>query len=273
LSKFDHIKYIDVKIYMKEILWKWLETKGNESLVSRIVDYFIIGLIIFNVIAFTLETNTALHNQHYMIFKYFELFSVIVFSGEYLLRVISCTASKSYSKPISGRIKYILQPLSLIDLIAILPFYLPFLGIDLRSLRILRLFRLLRILKLTRYIIAAEEIKEVFSSKKQELFVSIVLTSVMLYLSAMIMFFAENEAQPDKFPDIITSLWWATATLTTVGYGDVFPVTPLGKCITAVIALLGIGIVALPAGLISAGFINKVEKKHNCPHCGKEINK
>jgi voltage-gated potassium channel len=137
----------------------------------------------------------------------------------------------------------------------------------------LRLFRLLRILKLNRYNNSLELIGKVLKNEKEKLFMTIFIAVVMLLLASSIMYYIENAVQPDQFPNILATLWWAVATLTTVGYGDVYPVTVLGKILSGVIAVLGIGLVALPSGIISSGLINEVSGKQKkiCPHCGKEI--
>ncbi len=152
--------------------------------------------------------------------------------------------------------------MAIIDLMAILPFYLPFIiKIDLRSLRILRLVRLLRILKLNRYTKSMKVLGRVIKRKKEELIVTVFITGILMLLAASIMFYIENETQPEAFPNIIASFWWAIATLTTVGYGDIYPVTFLGKFLAGIIAFLGIGLVALPTGIISSGFIEEVESR------------
>lgn len=167
----------------------------------------------------------------------------------------------------------------MIDLFAILPFYLPMLiKMDLRFLRALRLTRFLRILKVNRYNDSLNLIWTVIKEKKSELVVTGFVTFLILLLASFTMYYIEGEKQPDQFPNILATFWWAIATLTTVGYGDVYPITGLGKLISGLIAILGIGLVALPTGLISAGFMSKIEnRKQNdsddekCPHCGKNI--
>tara|TARA_B100000809_G_C14954968_1_gene465243 strand:- start:101 stop:622 length:522 start_codon:yes stop_codon:yes gene_type:complete len=160
----------------------------------------------------------------------------------------------------------------IIDLLAILPFYLPFiLPFD---LRMLRLFRLLRVLKLSRYSKSLKTISNVLKDTKSELVITIFIAFIFLILSSTLMYYFEHEAQPDKFANVGESLWWAVATLTTVGYGDIYPVTGLGKFMSGIIALIGIGFIALPTGIISSAFINRVQKnkdsenKCKCPNCG-----
>ena len=203
------------------------------------------------------------------------IISVIIFTIEYFLRI--WTAKLCFPKAKYPEIKYVLSLMALIDLLAILPFYLPFIiTCDLRFLRMLRLFRLLRIFKINRYNNAMTTIEKVIKNEKEKLISTIFIALVLLLFAASIMYYIENEAQPEKFPNIIAAVWWAIATLTTVGYGDVYPVTVLGKILSGFVVILGIGLIALPTGIISSGFINEVNRKKSkrirvCPHCGKEI--
>jgi voltage-gated potassium channel len=173
--------------------------------------------------------------------------------------------------------------MALIDLFAILPFYIPmFIPFDLRFLRILRVARMLRLFKLNRYSKALLIIGKVVKKKKAELIVTVFITFLLLLMASTMMFYLEHDVQPTAFPNIIASFWWAIATLTTVGYGDIYPVTGWGRLLSGVIALIGIGLVALPTGIISSGFMNEIssrkQKDENedtpityCPYCGKRI--
>ncbi len=170
--------------------------------------------------------------------------------------------------------------MALVDLLAILPFYLPFIiPIDLRVLRMVRLLRILRILKVNRYTSALSAVGNVIKSKASQLISSMLVVLVLMVMASVLMYNVESEAQPEVFENAFSGMWWAVATLTTVGYGDIFPVTALGKALSAVIALLGIGLVAVPTGIISAGFMENItarndgaiEEKHFCPYCGKRI--
>jgi voltage-gated potassium channel len=164
----------------------------------------------------------------------------------------------------------------LIDLLSILPFYLPLHGLDLRIIRAVRLFRLFRLFKVGRYPQSLNRLANVIKSKKEELVITLFSAIVLLIIASSLMYFIEKEAQPDVFGSIPDAMWWGAVTLTTVGYGDVYPVTLLGKFISASIAVLGIGLFALPAGIIASGFASELQKeKHEkiiCPHCGKNIN-
>lgn len=167
--------------------------------------------------------------------------------------------------------KYFFSFIALIDLIAILPFYLPFLGVeDLRLLRMMRLLRLLRVFKLNRYSRALNLVYDVLKERGEELVTTVFFALILLLVSSTLMYYIEHETNPDGFPNIIATLWWAVVTLTTVGYGDVVPVTMLGKFLNGVTALIGIGVVALPTSILSAGFLEKVQERKRVEREEKE---
>jgi voltage-gated potassium channel len=242
---------------------------------------FIYGLIIINVIILILESYQELRNSFSDYFYYFEVFSVIVFSIEYLMRLWTSDQDHTLKgNSFTKRLKFGFSTLGLIDLLAILPFYLPFIfPIDLRILRILRLFRLLRIFKLGRYSKSLNTITSVWKSTKSELAITGFIAFILLVLSSTIMYYFEHEVQPEKFASIGHSFWWAIATLTTVGYGDVYPITGMGKVMSGLIALIGIGFIALPTGIISSAFIKRIQDQKKvksickCPECGIEFKK
>lgn len=267
------------KISTKQKIWEIVEAVEHSDSPGKFYDWFDISILIlisFNVVAVILETVQWIHEDYGIYLFYFEVFSVAVFSVEYILRVWSSASQEKFSKPFWGRIKFMLKPMALVDLIAILPFFLTFLSFDLRFIRTIRLFRLFRVFKFVRYSNSLRLFGNVIKHKKEELIVTATIMFVLVILTSSFIYLAEHDAQPDKFTDIPTSMWWAIVTLTTVGYGDVFPVTPLGKVFAAVIAILGIGMFALPTGILGASFVEEIEKikikeKSGCPHCGKEI--
>lgn len=235
-----------------------------EKRADRIVAICLMVLIIANGLAVMLETVKPLEARYYKYFYMFELFSVGVFTLEYLLRLWAVTVNPEYRKPVTGRLRYALTPLALVDLAAILPFYLPIaLTIDLRIIRLIRLFRLFRLFKMTRYVESMRTFHNVFKAKKAELMLTLVLIFLLLVFASSLMYSVENEAQPDKFSSIPETLWWGVVTLTTIGYGDVYPITPTGKVIGGVIAFLGIGLFALPAGILASGFSEELQKRRN----------
>ncbi|KIA87969.1 ion transporter [Kaistella jeonii] len=239
---------------------------------------FIYTLIILNVFSLIIASYKEIYTPYEIIFDGFEFFSVIVFSIEYILRFWTADLAFEKGSSFSKRIKFSFSTFGLIDLFAILPFYLPFIfPFDLRVLRILRLFRLLRIFKLGRLSKSLQTITSVLKESKSELSITIFVAFILMILSSTLMFYVENDAQPEKFENIGQSLWWSVATLTTVGYGDIYPITNLGKILSSVIALIGIGFVALPTGIISSAFISRMQSEKEkgkgckCPKCGTEF--
>lgn len=233
---------------MKEKIKSIVELNDNRP--SRYFAFFIQALILLSVITFSIETIPNLKPQTRVILRSIEFFSVLVFTTEYLLRIYV-----SDSKP-----RFIFSFFGIIDLLAILPFYLSF-GVDLRSLRALRFLRLFRVLKLVRYNKAMNHFVRAMASAKEQIFLFIFITVILIYFAAVGIYYFENEAQPDKFSSIFDSLWWAIITLTTVGYGDVYPITVGGKVFTFIILMIGLGIVAVPTGIISSALTRSVDDK------------
>ncbi|MEL7219914.1 MAG: ion transporter [Bacteroidota bacterium] len=274
---------------MKQRIFYLIDEKGRKkSPWNRFFHLAIVALILLSVTAIILESFQPIKAKYGDLFNAFELLAVLVFSIEYVLRVWTADLKFKKLSLWQARWRFMTSPMGIIDLIAILPFYLPFIfKFDLRFIRILRIVRLMRIFKLNRYTQALGLFTKVFYEKRSELGITLFVMFLMLLMSSTIMYYLENEAQPDQFPDIISTFWWAVATLTTVGYGDVYPVTGWGKLVSGIIAILGIGLVALPTGILSAGFIEKLEEdqkkkeqkqrkdekyKYNyCPHCGEPL--
>ena len=259
---------------VKQRVFRILE--GDQSREGRIVGLVLLNLILLNLAAVILETVPGLAAAYGSLFDAFEAVSVAIFSLEYALRVWSCTSSAKYRHPFFGRVRFVLSPLALVDLLAIVPAYMPGdVFFDLRYARVVRLVRLLRVLKMARYSRTLRTFSNVVTDKAWDLGVIGFFLAVLLIVASISMFFAEHQAQPEVFSSVPAAMWWAVVTLTTVGYGDIFPVTPVGKFIGAVIALIGIGFFALPASILSAGFIEEIHKgreaKKCCPHCGKQL--
>jgi voltage-gated potassium channel len=254
-----------------------LHPEIGESRADKIINISIITLIILNVIAVMLETIQPIHDQYETIFKYFDLVSVLIFTVEYVLRVWSCNHDPKYSHSIKGRIRYMLSLGAIIDLLAFLPYYIHVIvGLDLRMLRILRLLRFLRLFRLTAYMKAAKMVTNVFKTRFSELMLSLILAIFLIIIASSLLYFAEHNVKNTSFTSIPATLWWAVVTLTTTGYGDMIPATATGKFFTGIIMLAGVAFFALPAGIITAGFLEefKLEKKikgKKCPHCGQPI--
>jgi len=231
-----------------------LEVGGDAHPAGRVVNAFIIVLIFLNAIAFAAETVDDLAARYGPLFHVFNIFSVIVFSVEYLLRLWSAVDIPMLSRlpPWRARLRFALRPIMLIDLFAVLPFYLQsFVPMDLRVLRVLRLFRLL---KLVRYSPALQTLGRVLADEYRALLGALLVILVLLLFASTAMYFIERGAQPDKFGSVPAAAWWALSTLTTVGYGDVVPITPFGKLLGGVVMLLGVGMIALPVAIIATGF-------------------
>lgn len=224
---------------MKEKLRNIIE--DNTSKKGKIFDYFIQVLILLSLFAFTIETFPDNSKNTIETLKNFELLCVLIFSAEYLLRIY---VSKN---PFS----YIFSFYGIIDFLAIFPFYLRG-AYDLRALRAFRIFRIFRALKLIRYNKALNRFHIAAKIAKEEIVLFLIVTSIFIFLASAGIYFFENKAQPEIFTSVIHSGWWAVVTLTTVGYGDVYPITVGGKIFTFFILLIGVGIVTIPAGLVAS---------------------
>jgi voltage-gated potassium channel len=249
---------------------------------SKAVDTFIITLIAFNVLAVIAETEREVAAEYAMFFLVNETLSTLIFSLEYVLRVWVSSNLPKYAQdhPIVAHLKYSKSPMALTDFIAIAPFFLSFIQMDLRVARAIRLMRLVRILKIGRYAHAVKTLANVISRKKEELAIATFVTVMVLILSASFMYFVEHEAQPEAFRSIPASMWWAVVTITSVGYGDVAPITGMGKVLGAGICMIGVLIVALPTGILASGFLEEMREQRRgkdaevfgyCPHCGKQL--
>ena len=234
---------------------------GRERIASRIFDDVIMALIVFSVVSVFICT-FSIPDWLFRILIRIEFVSIIVFVIEYALRIWTANLLYPELDPVRARIRYITSPMAIIDLIAILPAILPFLHLyNLVGVRVFRLVRLLRVFKLNRYSDALAAIGDVFRSKSQQMIASIFFVFMILILASLLIYYAEHDAQPDQFENAFSGLWWAVATLTTVGYGDIYPITPLGRFLGAIIAILGIGMVAVPTSILSAGFMETLEKQ------------
>jgi voltage-gated potassium channel len=265
------------KMYLriKRKIYLLLDPSEGGTYWDKVINTFIITLIILNTVAVMIETVESVVTSNQILLRNFESFSIAIFTIEYILRLWTCTEMEKYKNPLSGRLKYIFSFGALVDLLAITPFYAPVLiGYDLRFIRVLRLLRFFRFFKLGRYLNASKVLAKVFHDKKEELLLSLAITIFLIVIASSLMYYVEHDAQPEKFSSIPETMWWSVATLTTVGYGDIFPVTPMGKTLTAVISILGIGMFALPAGILASGFsdiLKQNRKKRHCENCGHEL--
>ena len=267
----------------KQYVYDVLHGSDASGRTGAVVQAVILSLIALNILALALETVHDWHARYAGVFFAFDAASVAVFSVEYLLRLWSCTADPRYASPVLGRLRYALTPMALIDLLAVLPFYVfPSQGVDLRVLRALRLMRIFRLAKVWRYSAALHLLARVFVTRREQLLATLFTALLLVVVASTLMYYVEHDAQPDRFSSIPAAMWWGIATITTIGYGDVYPVTPLGKLLAAVIAVLGIGLFALPTAILGTAFIEELQGRGKpveapvdapavCPHCGKLI--
>lgn len=232
-------------------------------------------LIFLNTVAIILHSVPSIGQTYNQLFLDFEVFSVTIFSIEYILRVWSCVERPEYRHPVYGRLKFIFSIWGLIDLLAIFPFFYSYFSTDLGFVRMLRLLRILRLFRVSRYFHALRVIQNVVKAKKEELLLSMSFILFLLLISSSLVFYIEHEAQPTVFSSIPDSLWWGVNAMTTVGYGDMHPITPIGKVLGGLMAILGVSIFALPTGILASGFAEQIRGqridggKVMCPHCGE----
>jgi len=215
--------------------------KSIDKKTIRKFDILLQLMILTSLIGFSLETLPDLSSTFRSILRYIEIVTVMIFTLEYVARVVAAPK----------KLKFIFSFYGIIDLLAIVPFFIST-DIDLRSLRLFRFFRLIWILKLVRYSAAARRLQIAFSIAKEEIVMFLFVTVLFLYLSSVGIFYFENSAQPEVFSSVFASMWWAVTTLTTVGYGDIYPVTTGGKVFTFFILMIGLGVVSIPAGLLAS---------------------
>lgn len=222
-------------IAIKEVI------ENSDAKSGKIFDLFIQLMIVLSLISFSMETLPTLSDSARLLLRKFEYFSVAVFTLEYIARVTVASDKRAFIFSFFG----------IVDILSILPFYLAT-GLDLRSLRSFRLLRLVRILKLARYSAAVRRFHRAFIIAKEELALFLFAALIILYLAGVGIYYFENPAQPEVFSSVFHSLWWAVATLTTVGYGDIYPITVGGKLFTFFILVVGLGVVSIPAGLVAS---------------------
>ena len=244
---------------LRKRIWEILEKGNSTDKVSFYADIFLISLIIFNIIAVLLETVDSIYSKYALEFLIFERFSTVIFLIEYILRIWVCVEEKIKSNKLITRLKYASTWPAIIDLLAVLSGLLPMIfEVD---LRILRALRMLRLLKFSRYFKVMNLLLGVLKEEKQSFLAAMFLLTIAMLIASTGIYLFEKDAQPDKFSSIPEAMWWAIATLTTIGYGDVTPVTGMGKFFGAIIAIIGIGVVALPSGILASGFTDQLKRR------------
>ncbi len=251
---------LDIRATLRQKTFELLDT-GSDDLTGKLIDWFLMALIAINVVAVIMETVDTFQAKYAVALYWLEIFSVFVFTIEYILRFWSCVEAPEYQSDVSpsiSRLKYIFTPMAIIDLVAIAPFYLAFLfNIDLRFLRVLRL---LRIFKLTRYSEAMTTLLKVLRDEISSFAAAIFIMIVIMIIAASGIYLVEKDHQPEFYGSIPQSMWWSIVTLTTVGYGDAYPITTIGKIFAAVIMVAGVGLVALPTGILASGFSENLHR-------------
>ncbi len=245
----------------RQHIYETLEAGRVETPMGRFADLMLITLIALNVLAVILESVASLGQRYGNAFDMFEVFSVSIFTVEYIARVWSAPehVGLKFHHPLWGRLRYMLTPMALLDLIVIAPFFLVFfVGLDLRILRVLRLFRIFR---LTRYSSSMGLLLSVLKEEAGNIGAALFVLAMLIVLSASITYLAEHEVQPVAFGSIPAALWWAVITMTTIGYGDVVPMTLVGKTCGALIGIVSVGMVALPAGILASGFNEALHRR------------
>ena len=221
----------------------------SDTRAGKIFDLTVQSLIAISLISFSFETLPNLSKTSSQVLNIIEVVTVILFSIEYICRIWVA----------DNKLKFIFSFYGIVDLLAILPFYIAS-GIDLRSIRIVRLFRLFRIFKAFRYNQAILRLKQAVLDVKEELVLFLVVAGLLLYVSAVGIYYCEHQAQPEQFKSIFHSLWWSVVTLTTIGYGDMYPITVAGKIFASIVSLIGIGVIAVPTGLLASS-LSRIAKK------------
>ena len=238
---------------LKKRTWSLLEPAEENDKLSKILDIFLVCLISLNVFFVILETVDILYQKYETFFISFEIFSIIIFSFEYVARLWACTEEKKTGSFLKKRVRYIFSFPAIIDALAILPSIIAifFPSVDLRFIRVLRI---LRLLKFSRYSNSINSLLSVLWDQRRSFGAAFFILFVVLIISSSGMYLVEKNVQPDKFGSIPQAMWWAIVTLTTVGYGDTFPITSAGKFFGSLIIILGIGTVALPSGILASAF-------------------
>lgn len=264
---------------MKRRVYEVLTNPRRDDRIGRLISFGLLLLIAANVVANVLETDAEIHAGAPGFFRSFEIISIAVFTVEYALRLWSCTEDPRFQGAVRGRLRQALRPMAVIDLLAIGPFYVELLlpgTLDLRFLRVLRVLRIFRLIHVGPLAEAFARLIRVVQAKRLELGVSMTVVAVAMLLAAGAMYAVEHELSDTQFTSIPRAMWWSIVTITTLGYGDMVPQSPLGQVIAGIVAFVGICAVALPVGIISSGYLDDINRRKaaaptRCPHCGEDL--
>ncbi len=247
---------------MKQRIFEILEKSKKGDTLSYLFDLLIIVLIIINVSIIFIAT-MKIDKRVLEILYWIDIIISVIFVIEYLLRIYTADLLYPHKNKLRARLKYIFSPIAIIDLLAIMPLVGLIFGFNrLKSLKVIRAFRMLRLLKANRYNNSLNLILKVLSNKKEELIASISIMMIILFFSGYLMYEIESPHQPEAFTNAFDGIWWSIATLTTVGYGDIYPVSSAGRLVSAFVVILGIGLVAIPTGILASGFTQELSNKN-----------
>jgi voltage-gated potassium channel len=246
-------------------VYEWIEPGEQTSRWEKLIDIGLVVLILASVVIVALQSMPEMAAQDAVLAE-LERWCVYIFTLEYLLRIWTCVEDPRFAHPVRGRLRYICSGMGIVDLLALAPFYLaPLAAPNTVVFRLLRVFRLVRVLKFGRYNASIGLLGRVFRSRREELLLSLVLVMTLVIISSTAMYAVEHDDQPKVFSSIPASMWWGVVTLTTVGYGDVYPITTAGKVVAGISVLLGVGLFALPAGILASGFSEEMQRHRSTP--------
>jgi len=254
--------------HFRQKLFHILHKPSRQNPWARYVNYLLAALIVSNALLVAIETVPNIGPVFHSAFVAFEVLSTSIFALEYLARIWVCVEQGRYSRPIVGRLRYALSPLPILDLIVILTFWAP---VDLRFLRVARMVRLLKVLNMAHFEESLSRIGAALNRRRELLVVAVVMMILCIYAAAAILYQLEHAAQPKVFSSIPETLWWAMTTLTTIGYGDMVPITPFGKLCAGLVSVFGIGVFALPTAIVTAAIVEAGASDRGpivCKHCG-----
>lgn len=273
---------------LKRRVFRLVEPAANSTPLERAVDILLLTIIIISTITFVIGTVPSVMEQYGVLLRWIEIITVIIFTLEYVAQLWSCTITNGHEHPVWGRLRYALKPIIMIDLFAILPFFLSAFGSHLLVLRVLRLFRIFRILKINRYSSALTAIRVVMREKGPELIIAISMMLTLILITSTLLFYAESDVPGTVFTSIPATMWTSVASLTPLGFGAAYPTTLVGQGLMMLTAIFGVGAVALPSGIFASGFSAYIRESHNssrkftdpqqqvqativCPHCNVPI--
>ncbi|MCR4674858.1 MAG: ion transporter [Lachnospiraceae bacterium] len=244
---------------MKKRIFDIIQIGSKEDILSALCDYIIVAAISLNLIILYVGT-FSLPSEVMNLLSKVEMVTVIIFSIEYILRVWTADYLYPEEGEVKSRIKYIFSFFGMVDLLSILPYFLLILPSGMVAFRILRVIRIFRLFKINAQYDAFNVIMDVLKQKKEQIISSVCIVAIMMLAASLLMYSVEHEAQPEVFQNAFSGVWWSVSALLTVGYGDIYPITTIGKTLAIVLSFLGVGLVAIPTGIISAGFVEQYTK-------------